>query len=117
MTTENDARALKVAENQSAFRNANERLRRAAASHHFDDRQRVPFICECADPGCREIVMLSLEDYEHIRAHSTWFLLVAGHEEEEGTERIVDAEQGYAVVEKIGTAGEEAARLHPRKAS
>jgi hypothetical protein len=105
---------LKLAMNQSAFRSANEQLRRGAAAHHFEDRQRVPFICECADPSCRESVMLSLEDYEHIRAHPTWFLLVAGHEDEEGTERIVDAEQGYEVVEKIGTAGEEAARLHPR---
>jgi hypothetical protein len=53
----------------------------------------------------------------HIRAHPTWFLLVAGHEDEDGTrERIIDAEQGYAVVEKIGVAGAEAARLHPRKA-
>ena len=55
--------------------------------------------------------MLSIDEYEHIRAHPTWFLLVTGHEDEEATmERIVDAEQGYAVVEKIGVAGEEAAR-------
>jgi hypothetical protein len=59
--------------------------------------------------------MLSIEEYEHIREHPTWFLLVAGHEDEEAThERIVSAEQGYAVVEKIGDAGAEAARLHPR---
>jgi hypothetical protein len=59
--------------------------------------------------------MLSLEEYEHVRSHATWFLLVAGHEDEDATqERIVDAEQGYTVVEKIGTAGDEAARLHPR---
>jgi hypothetical protein len=116
VTTQKEARDLKLAMNQSAFRSANEQLRRGAANHHFGDRQRVPFICECADPGCRESVMLSLEEYEHVRAHPTWFLLVAGHEDEDATqERIVDAEQGYTVVEKIGTAGEEAARLHPRQ--
>ncbi len=110
-----EARALKLAINQSAFRSANERLRRAADSHRFRGEDRVPFLCECADENCREIVMLTIEDYEHIRAHPTWFLLVAGHEDESAThERIVDAEQGYAVVEKIGTAGEEAARLHER---
>ena len=114
--SDDEARARKVAMNQSAFRTANERLRRAAQSHRFREDDRVPFICECADENCREIVMLALADYEHIRAHPTWFLLVAGHEEEDaGLERIVEAEQGYAVVEKVGTAGEEATRLHPRE--
>lgn len=116
MATDEEARALKLAINESTFRTANERLRRAADSHGFRPEDRVPFICECADEHCREIVMLTIEDYEHIRAHPTWFLLVAGHEDEEATlERIVDAEQGYAVVEKVGRAGEESARLHQRE--
>jgi hypothetical protein len=116
MLSDDEARARKFALNQSTFRTANERLRRAAESYRFRQTDPAPFICECADEHCREIVMLALADYEHIRAHPTWFLLVAGHEEEDaGLERIVDAEQGYAVVEKLGTAGEEAARLHPRR--
>jgi hypothetical protein len=41
---------------------------------------------------------------------------VDGHEDEDtALARIVDAEQGYAVVEKIGTAGEVAARPHPHQ--
>jgi hypothetical protein len=115
VATEDEARAHKLAMNQSAFRSSNERLRGRAYSHRFELRQRVPFICECGDENCFETVMLSIEEYEHIREHPTWFLLVAGHEDEEAThERIVSAEQGYAVVEKIGDAGAEAARLHPR---
>jgi hypothetical protein len=115
VATDEGARALKLAINESAFRSSNERLRRAADSHRFRGEDHVPFVCECADENCREIVMLTIEDYEHIRSHPTWFLLVAGHEDQEAThERIVDAEQGYAVVEKIGIAGEEAARLHER---
>lgn len=116
MPSDDEVRARKFAKNQSAFRAANERLRRVAGSYRFGQADRIPFICECADESCREIVILSLSDYEHIRAHPTWFLLVAGHEEEgAGLERIVDAERGYAVVEKLGTAGQEAARLHPRQ--
>ena len=104
--------------NQSVFRSANERLRRAAESHRFEADQRVPFVCECADERCREIVMVSIAEYEHIRAHPTWFLLVAGHEDDEEIhERIVDAEHGYSVVEKISAAGAEAARLDPRRSS
>lgn len=110
-----EARARKVALNQSTFRDANERIELAAQSHHFGASQRVPYICECADPSCRELVMLSLVDYEAIRAHPDRFLLVAGHEDEGEThERILEAEQGYVVVEKIGAAGVEAERLDPR---
>jgi hypothetical protein len=116
MADEDQERALKLAMNQSAFRTANERVEGKAAQHRFETRQRAPFICECADPNCREIVMLSLEDYEQIRAHPTWFLLVAGHEDPEAAhERIVDAESGYSVVEKVGAAGAEAARLDERR--
>jgi hypothetical protein len=115
MPSDDEARALKLAMNQSRFRSANERLRRAAASHRFRQTDRVPFVCECADEKCREIVMLTIDDYENIRSHPAWFLLVAGHEDEEARhERIIDAERGYAVVEKVGTAGEEAARLDER---
>ena len=115
METGDEARARKLASNQSTFRRANERIERAAQSHHFEASQRVPFICECADPGCSETVMLSLDDYEAVRAHADRFFLVAGHENAgEPEERVLEAEQGYAVVEKIGVAGVEAERLDPR---
>jgi hypothetical protein len=115
MEKEDEARARKLALNQSTFRRANEHMERLARSHHFDATQRVPFVCECADPNCREIVMLSLADYEAVRAYANRFFLVAGHEDAEAThERILEAEKGYAVVEKVGAAGVEAARLDPR---
>jgi hypothetical protein len=115
MEKEDEARARKLAANQSTFRSANERMQRLARSYQFNATQRVPFICECADPDCREIVMLSLLDYESVRAHPDRFFLVAGHEDAEAThERILEAEAGYAIVEKVGTAGVEAERLDPR---
>ncbi len=118
MRLREDARAVKLAMNESSFRTANDRLRGAALSHHFVPGQRVPFTCECSDPECRETVMLSIADYERVRDNPTWFLLVAGHEEPEADhERIIEAEKGYALVEKIGTAGREAARLHAHRHS
>ena len=114
---DDEARAHKFAANQSRFRRLNERLQRAAYSHRFEAGDRVPFLCECADPGCFEAVWLSMAEYEQVRAHPSRFVLVAGHEDEEtGHERIIDAEMGYAIIEKVGTAGDEAARLHPRSA-
>ena len=115
---EDAERARKLAINQSRFRSANERMERQAVSFRFEPDQGVPFLCECGDPGCYEVVMLSLQDYERVRAHPSRFLLVAGHEDEEAIhERIVEAENGYAIVEKVGAAGEEAARLDPRHTS
>jgi hypothetical protein len=110
MDSSEEARALKMAMNESAFRTANERLRNAALGHRFLPDQRVPFVCECADDGCYEVVMLRLADYEQVRLHPSRCLLVAGHEDAEALhERVIEAEAGYAVVEKVGTAGREAA--------
>jgi hypothetical protein len=107
-----EARALDLALSQSRFRNRNERLRRSAESYGFEAAARVPFTCECVDPDCREVVMLRLNEYERIRAQPTWFLLAAGHEDDESPhERVIEAENGYAIAEKTGAAGVEAARL------
>ena len=116
MPTDEEARAHKVAANQSRFRRSNERLEAAARSHRFAPTDRVPVLCECADPGCFEAVMLSLAEYEDVRSHPARFVLVAGHEEPGTThERVVEAERGFAVVEKVGDAGAEAARLDERR--
>ena len=115
METGDEARSRKLALNQSTFRSANERIERAAQSHHFEANQGVPFICECADPSCYETVMLSLADYEAARSHADRFFVALGHDDAEEThERTLETERSYALVEKIGTAGAEAERLDPR---
>jgi hypothetical protein len=117
MSDDEEARAHKFAANQSRFRRSNERLQRAARSHGFKADDRVPFLCECADPGCFEAVWLSPNEYEQVRAYPSRFVLVAGHEEDTTHERIIEAENGYAIVEKVGAAGLEAARLDLRARS
>jgi hypothetical protein len=111
-----DQRALQIAADQSASRSANERMRQLVLSQRFELDQRAPFVCECPDRGCREIVMLSLVDYERVRQHPSRFLLMAGHEDAEAPwERVIEVENGCAIVEKVGLAGVEAARLNPRQ--
>jgi hypothetical protein len=108
-----EGRAHKLAANQSRFRRSNERLARAAHGHRFQSADRLPFLCECADPCCFEAVMLSIEEYEGVREHPRRFVLVAGHEDPDSAhERIIEAERGYAIVEKVGAAGSHAARFH-----
>jgi hypothetical protein len=62
----------RIAKNDATFRDANERIGAAAGAYGSDIP--IPFICECADPACSEIVLLELGQYEEIRADSRHFL-------------------------------------------
>jgi hypothetical protein len=107
-----DRTAERIGKNDAAFRNANERIQRAARDAQIE---LVPFICECADLGCTEIVRLSLDDYERIRADSRLFLNAVGHEvNAAGYARVVSGGDGYVVEEKLGEAAEVVEQLDPR---
>ena len=107
-----DEDKLEAVFEQLRFRTANERLRRIFASHRFEEVDRAPFICECADGGCFEVVMLSLEEYDHVRTDPSWLVLIAGHEDDEAEdERVLELERGHVIIEKIGPAVAAAARL------
>jgi hypothetical protein len=56
-------------------RQSNEQLARSAARLHFVSR--VPFLCECNDLECRELVLLFLADYEQARSQP---ITASGHE-------------------------------------
>lgn len=77
----------------------------------------IPFVCECPDHDCSEIVRLTFDQYEAIRQHPRRFFNVTGHERasvEAGAERIIAAEGDLTVVEKVGIAGTVAAGNHER---
>lgn len=108
------ATAEKIARNNATFRKANDEIGAAAAQHGLDDGRLVPFLCECSDGGCTEIITLTLVEYERVRSNDRWFAHAAGHEEEvPGAVRLVEAEAAgrYRLVEKVGRAGEVASRL------
>lgn len=105
----------RIARNNAAFRDANERIGVAAGIYGVEGA--VPFICECDDPACSEIVRLELEQYEEIRADSRHFLNVPGHETAaHGAAIVVERREGYVIVEKIGHAGDVAEALDERTA-
>jgi hypothetical protein len=60
-----------------AVREANDQIRDAARRH--DVRERVPFLCECVDARCTEVVRLSLVEYDEVRAEPTGFVVAPGH--------------------------------------
>lgn len=103
----------RIARNDATFRRANERI--SAAAERLGVDMPVPFVCECADPECSEVVRLELEEYEEIRRDSRHFFHIPGHRDADGTAGVVVAERdGYVIVEKTGHAAEIAKALDER---
>jgi hypothetical protein len=96
-----DLHAERVAENEAAFRDANERIQARARELEFEHT--VPFLCECGNPRCHEIVRLELDAYDAVRSTPKRFFVFPGHESVAGaTGRVVDRGDGFVVVEKVG---------------
>jgi hypothetical protein len=69
---EREAWQVRVASNQSRFREVNERLEEL--NREFSEI--IPtgdFVCECADTDCLERVGLTIEEYEQLRSVPTHF--------------------------------------------
>jgi hypothetical protein len=102
--------AERIARNDAIVREANERISEVAEADGFEDP--VPFVCECADPGCRELIQMTLQEYGAIRQDPRTFLNVPGHEvAAQGWAQVVEAHDRYVVVKKLGPAGEVAEQL------
>jgi hypothetical protein len=100
----------RLARNQALFRDVNERLLELAGG--FQDGA-VDIVCECSREDCTTTLAVMRDDYESVRAHSTFFLVTTGHELLE-VERVVDRRDGFTVVEKI-TGTDFAEQTDPRK--
>jgi hypothetical protein len=104
--------AVQAAKDQALFREVNERLRDMNEAFETLTRD-SEFICECANRDCIEHVLMTLAEYEEVRANPTHFLVLPGHVVPE-VEQLVSQTDGYLVVQKIGDAGAVAIRLDPR---
>jgi hypothetical protein len=88
----------RIAKNNLIFREANEKIRARADEA---PRERIPFLCECPEPGCLTIVRLTLPEYRAVRAAPAHFFTATGHEQAEApVGRVVAREDTYVVVEK-----------------
>jgi len=105
--------AERAAQNESIFRDANERVEERLGELTLEDG-RSPFLCECEDLRCREMVRLTREEYEDVRSRPNRFLVAPGHGFTHA--RVVDDRGGFLVIEKTGRAGEVAQDLDPRAA-
>lgn len=102
----------RVAANESAFREVNEAIERGLWPG--EESSLVAFRCECASLDCAQLLELTLNEYERVRAESRRFLLVRGHELPD-VETVVQTHERYVVVEKRAVAGEAAEASDPRE--
>ena len=102
MATSAERKAL----NEGTFRDSNEIIeKRAVEIIGVDDGDFVPFLCECPQMECKEIALLTLKEYEHVRAGSRQGLAVLGHEDL-SVETVLERNDRFVLTEKFGRAGE-----------
>lgn len=104
-----DFQKARLAQNEDFFREVNERINDSAESHGPSDH-RYEFLCECSDTACMERVVLTLAEYEHIRAEPTRFVVKKEHVIRE-IEHVVESVPDHVVIEKHGEAGRIAVEL------
>jgi hypothetical protein len=98
------------ARNQTLFRDLNEQISHITISMNGD---LVGFICECSDMSCMQVVELTKKEYEEIRSVATWFPVKPGHETPD-IEVVIEENERFAIVEKVGYAGVIAEDRDPR---
>jgi hypothetical protein len=106
-----DARRAGVAENESIFRRANEKLEQRF--RELGAEGLTPFLCECGDARCTRTIRLSLDEYEEVRRRPGHFAIVPGHQILEA-ERVIEENGRYDVVEKVDVGRRVAEARDPR---
>ena len=56
-------------------------------------------MCECGKLGCNELLELTVEEYEAVRAHPRRFFMLEGHDIPD-VEDVVERHEGWMVAEK-----------------
>lgn len=92
--------------NEAVFREANERIAWRSGELTAVEGP-IPFLCECEDEDCTEVVRLSLDEYRRVRAEATQFVVALGHPTRGEPTPLAGA--GWVCVRKDGIGGMEEA--------
>lgn len=93
----------RAAANEDAFRNANEEIDRTRGRLGLSER-RTPYICECEEEKCTDVLLLTLTDYRYVRSSGRRFVLSPGHQNE--SDILLTEGDGFFVIEKTGAEGD-----------
>jgi len=107
-----EARQRRMTENETLFREVNERVEAIASVHGSDDHV-YEFYCECSNADCTVQVCATLAVYERIRSDPTHFIIAPEHALPE-IERVVETTDEWWAVEKVGEAAAFAEERDPR---
>jgi len=94
-----DERTRRVGRNEAIFRAVNEQIESLNQNLAAISDNTVRIVCECADLMCSEQLSVRVEEYERIRADSTLFFVLPGHQLPD-LERVVEETADYVVVRK-----------------
>jgi formate-nitrite transporter family protein len=106
------ASARRLAQNETLFREVNERIEDLARTHAGDEHV-YEFLCECSNADCDLRLSLPLSRYEQARSDSAVFIVASGHDLPE-IEDVILRGDGFQLVKKRGEAAELAAETDPR---
>ena len=99
------------AKNESAFREANEKLEAKVVELSLTE-ERTPYLCECDDPSCTAIIRLTIPEYEAVRDNPRQFIVIPEHDA--APDRVVEEHEGFTVIEKTGDEGRLVEKHDPR---
>lgn len=109
-----DERTRRVGLNEAVFRQVNEQIESLNRRFDLDNEDTMNAVCECADLGCAQQLVIRIADYERIRSDPTRFFVAPGHEQPD-VEQVIEKTPGYHVVEKFsGGASRVARETDPR---
>ena len=100
------SRAARVGANEDLFRQVNRKVASFGNGH-------VPYlelVCECSATDCHEHVQLTSDEFEAVRANPKHFAVHEGHVDGR-FERVLDENERFVRIEKLGEAGEVAEAL------
>ncbi len=103
-------REERLAENESFFREVNERIDEVSPDSANGCTR---FVCECGDPNCSERISMTQSEYERIRSESTTFAVYPGHVIPDNETVIVENDR-FTIVRKRGEAANVADENDPR---
>lgn len=93
-------------EKQSSCREQNEATAQLAGG---------AFRCECGDARCIRAISLTTAEYAGVRSYATHFVVAPNHENPE-SERVIEENERYTVVETVtGDATKSARKSDPRQ--
>lgn len=96
----------KRAQNEAAFREANEDIN-AIIDGHGADLPAAPFVCECGDRACRRLINVPVSTYREVRKSPRRFFYDLVHDGQTDEETsTIETHDRFLVVEKSGVAGE-----------